>query len=94
MRSEIIQRTRQVIKDEKYINNWFSADSFFNESYVTGLIQNKYFITKDHFMNSTIYALMEITPAGINTIGGPLDSELEARNLIGVYYHTDQESES
>jgi len=83
MRSKIINRARQVIKDTKYINNWFGAERFFNESYVTGLIQGKYFITKDNFMSQTIYALREITPDGINTIGGPLDSELEARNLIG-----------
>lgn len=83
-KQDVLQRARNIITDQSYVNRWFSSgsDSFFGEQYITPVLKGKYFITKDSFMSQTIYALREITPYGIETIGGPLESEQEARELM------------
>lgn len=73
---EILKAARDIILDQAYVNKWFDVynDRFFGEQYITDVLKHRYFITKDNFMNQSIYALREITPEGIETIGGPLDS--------------------
>lgn len=78
------RRADEIINDEVYIKNWFGegADRFFGEEYITGVLRGCYFITKDDFMNQTIYALRKITPKGIETIEGPLKSREEALEVL------------
>ena len=68
-----IQAARETIKDQEYVRRWFDASSFFNTVYTSDVYKGdegeQYFITKDRFMNSTIWALRLITEEGIETIG-------------------------
>ncbi len=84
-RQEILLKASSMIESQTYINNWFKADSFFNETYVSGLINNIYFITKDYFMPRDIYAVRKITTDGIDTISEPLDSLTEAETFLNNY---------
>jgi len=68
--------------NQQYINNWFSAASFFNTFYTSELINQDYFITGDNWMSSKIFAVRQITPTGIETIAGPLDSIKDAENFL------------
>lgn len=74
-----------------YIENWFGASSFFGTERYHGPYRDVYFITRDRFMDSTIYAASKITPAGIITLqdlhgNGVCDSFEEARDRIRENY--------
>ena len=76
------EKCRSIGISQRYINNWFGAQSFFNTFYTSNLINDKYFITGDNWMSSKIFAVRQITPTGIETIAGPLDSLKDAENFL------------
>ena len=80
----IIALCREVIADQDYITSWFSDGNlrFFGTEYFSPIYRERYFITRDKFMNSTIYAAKFISVDGIETIGGPCDTHEEAYQHI------------
>jgi len=86
--TEVRKVARETIKSTEYFNNWFGAGGFFNTYYETGILHNRFFVTRERFMSSVIYAAREITPEGINTLKpegdttGALESLEEALTLI------------
>ena len=82
----IKKRAYAMIEDEQYLENWFGAIGFFNETFKTGVIKRNrryFFITRDEmFTGKGIYALREITTEGIETLAGPLDSEDQALDAL------------
>ena len=73
---------REIVSSSDYVDRWFNACGFFQESFCTGIRKECFFITKDHWMSKDIYAVRAILPEGIQTIGGPLDSFEEAETLL------------
>jgi hypothetical protein len=81
-RSTIVNKAREIVTDQEYVDRWFEAEDFFRETYCTGIRKECFFITKDEWMSGDIYALRAITPGGIETIGGPQDSFEAAEELL------------
>ena len=64
---------------------WFKNDPYFRTKYVGGILKNYYFITKDTFMSTDMWALRYINVAtkSIDTIDpSPLNSEQECKELL------------
>ncbi len=68
--STIREAAEEIIESKEYLDNWFGADGWFGSNYLTGILKEVYFITRDDFMTSQIYALRKITPEGIETVVG------------------------
>ncbi len=81
-RRTIINVATDRLQNKEYIHNWFDADNFFNTTYITGLLRNKYFITKDDFIDSIIFSVKEITDTEILTVSGPLNTLDEAKQWV------------
>jgi hypothetical protein len=81
-RSAIVNKAREIVDDQAYVDRWFDACSFFDESFCTAIRKECFFITRDRWISSDIYAVRAITPDGIETIGGPLDSFEKAEALL------------
>jgi hypothetical protein len=81
-RPAIVSKAREIVTDQEYVDRWFEAENFFRETYCTSIRKECFFITKDEWMSGDIYAVRAITPDGIETIGGPLDSFEAAEELL------------
>ena len=72
-----------LVTDKAYVKRWFDACGFFKETFATTILRDRFFITEDYMMtNNPIFAVREITPDGIETIAGPLDTLNEAYDAL------------
>ena len=82
------QAAYRIIKDmphlsaAQYIKNWFSAGPFFNSFFQSNVADGHYFITGDKLMHHEQWAVRDITPQGIVTLAGPLDTQAEAEAFL------------
>jgi len=67
-RNEVKALMYDVIDDQKYVENWIGADGFFGCHYITDIIDELYFVTRDDFMDCVIYAARKVTPEGVETL--------------------------
>jgi hypothetical protein len=72
----------RIIENAEYTKRWFDAGSFFNTFYMSSPIKGKFFITGDMMMTFEKWAVREITPSGITTHAGPLDTRAEAEEFL------------